>query len=68
MRYGDGVGLTGPDSGFRISESLARAWFSLDGRTQLDPKVPQAAFDKLVAVGAVDLPGEAAMSLAALAR
>ncbi|HVK20222.1 MAG TPA: hypothetical protein VM677_02565 [Actinokineospora sp.] len=31
MRFGDGIALTGPDKGYRVSADAARLWLSLDG-------------------------------------
>ncbi|MGH8791778.1 MAG: hypothetical protein ACRDXX_03930 [Stackebrandtia sp.] len=36
LRFGDGIGLAGPDRGFKVSEGAARLWLSLDGRRHID--------------------------------
>lgn len=35
-RFSDGIGLAGPDRGFKLSESAAWLWFNLDGQRTWD--------------------------------
>jgi len=40
IRFSDGIGLAGPDKGYRVSAEAARLWLSLDGRKPLDSNGP----------------------------
>ncbi|NUP15824.1 MAG: hypothetical protein HOZ81_06960 [Streptomyces sp.] len=55
LRFGDGIGLAGPDKGFKVSPDAARLWLGLDGtrssRSVTDEAVANG-IKKLIAAGA----------------
>lgn len=68
LRFADGIALSGPDTGFRVSERMARLWLALDGRpiaeaaraafpdSDAEPSAVEAAARRLVEFGAVEMP------------
>jgi hypothetical protein len=52
LRFGDGIGLSGPDCGFKVSEGTARLWLALDGRAV--PEVVAGLRDDHPALCALD--------------
>jgi hypothetical protein len=66
MRFDDGIGITGLDRPFRVSEPMARLWLSLDGQALPAPggleettqarHAEQAAIERLVQMGVATAP------------